>query len=123
MRRIPVQNIQDGMVLAEEVMDDHGEVLLNIGDRLHKTYSSKLEAWGVKEIAVEGVEPTSPEESSPQWELPKDMEERILNRIHHRFANVVEEPLMRKLMALSTNHVMARAAKRYGTKDARKTQS
>lgn len=125
MRRIAPKDIEDGMVLALEVVNNRGEALLNIGDRLRKTYAAKLEAWGVQEVAVEGEEPapanaaaavTDSAREEPSVTLPQEMEERIVARINHRFANVIEDPVMRGLMEISTKHVLARAAKRYGVK-------
>lgn len=127
MRRIAAKDIEDGMVLALEVVNNRGEALLNIGDRLRKTYAAKLEAWGVQEVVVEG-ETAAPASSAPgaatasprpeegPATLPQEMEERIVARISHRFADVIEDPVMRGLMEISTKHVLARAAKRYGVK-------
>ena len=118
MRKIPVEDIKDDMVLAEEVLDDRGEVLLSAGDKLRKTYSAKLGAWGVTEIFVEGEEsapaprvPKPPEEQR----LPKEVEERIRTRVNHRFANVIEDPSMRRLMELSIKRLLARTANGHGS--------
>jgi hypothetical protein len=118
MRKIQTMDIEDGMVLAEEVRDNQGQVLLNTGDKLRKTYISKLQAWGVKEVVVEGKETAQGNESPAAQQqadnaLPPEMEERIMARITRRFANVIDDPLMRSLMAIAAKHVLARAAKKY----------
>jgi len=117
MRRIPVEDIEEGMVLAEEVRDDRGGMLLNVGDKLRKTYGTKLLAWGVAEISVEG-EDSAPiaHNSKPAngQRLPKEVEEKILERANHRFAKVMEEPSMRKILDLSVKRLLARTARGQG---------
>ena len=52
MRKISLEEIQDGMVLAQEMQDDKGRVLLKKGDLLRSAYKSKLSQWGIEEIFI-----------------------------------------------------------------------
>ena len=118
MHRIPISGIEDGMVLAVEVLDERGGMLLSAGDRLRKSYTRKLRAWGVKEVTVAGEDsaPDEPDERSGEMPaLPVEMKERILRKISHRYEKVGDEPLMKKLMRLSQKHVLNRAARRCAT--------
>ena len=115
MPRIPVSGIEDGMVLAVAVLDKRGGMLLSAGDRLRKSYTRKLRAWGINEVTVTGDDPVSdgPDERSEEMPtLPVEMKERILRKISHRYEKVKDEPLMKKLMRLSQKHVLNRAAQK-----------
>lgn len=74
---IDVSLAQAGMVLAADVLDKRGRVLIPAGKELIEKYVSALPAWGVTRIEVEGddiegadadVEPWALEEAAAEIE-------------------------------------------------------
>ncbi len=61
MRKIPVDRVVDGLVLARAVEDRMGRLLLMKGDTLQARYRDKLREWGISELYVEGEETATPD--------------------------------------------------------------
>ncbi len=61
MRKIPVDRVTDGLVLARAVEDRMGRLLLMKGDALQVRYRDKLREWGISEVYVEGEEEAAPD--------------------------------------------------------------
>lgn len=106
MRKIPVDAVADGLVLARAVEDRMGRLLLMKGDTLQARYRDKLREWGISEIHVEGEEPATPDLAgilaSPAGDQTRGLE-ALQKRLDRRFsdfppANAVMAGL--KLLAL-----------------------
>jgi len=54
MKKIKVEDVVDGMVVARLIEDRLGRSILKPGDQLKLTFSSRLAKWGVEEIWIEG---------------------------------------------------------------------
>jgi hypothetical protein len=66
MRKINIKAVKDGMILAEPLKSDRGNILLEKGTALTETFSIRLAQRGIDTVCVEG-EPESEEEMA----LPK----------------------------------------------------
>jgi len=53
MKKIPVTEITDGMVLAQAVTGSNGNVLIGQGTVLKSSMSGRLSGWGVPSVFVE----------------------------------------------------------------------
>ncbi len=74
MARIPVEQAEAGMVLAESVTDRRGRLLIPGGKELSERYLSALPMWGITHIEVEGEAPGGEEdllESVEPWALAR----------------------------------------------------
>jgi hypothetical protein len=64
MKKVPVSEIQDGMVLAQPITGPGGNVLLGIGMTLRANLSSRLTAWGIPSVWIEAEDQEKSETSS-----------------------------------------------------------
>ncbi len=71
---INIEDLQPGMVLAKDVAESRGQVLLTAGQAIQENHLTIFRAWGVTEADVEGVdqaELTSTAASSVDPELSR----------------------------------------------------
>jgi hypothetical protein len=69
MRKVPLQDVEDGMILSEPLTGASGNVLMGKGIPLRASIIPRLQAWGVTHVCIEGD--PSPEELA---QSPSDME-------------------------------------------------
>ncbi len=92
MKKILVENIEDGMVLAREVYGSSGSALLNKGTKLTVTMGRRLKNWGISFVCIEGKE--EHKEKKPSIEVSP---EEIREQLQVKFADVMDDPTMQKL--------------------------
>ena len=71
---IPVDKAEIGMVLASEVKDQKGRLLIPAGRELQERYLNALPMWGITQIEVEG------EESDPEGDSLDTLEPWAVDR-------------------------------------------
>ena len=106
MRRIPVEAVADGMVLARPVEDRLGRVLLTKGDALHARYGEKFRDWGIEEVWVEGEADAAADLAllAPSGASGADLQ-AVTERVERRFAGFGEDkPVMMGLKLLALKH-------------------
>ena len=92
MKKILVENIEDGMVLAREVYGASGSALLNKGTKLTVTMGRRLKNWGIPFVCIEGEE--EHQEEKPAIEISP---EEIREQLEEKFIDVMNDPTMQKL--------------------------
>ncbi len=92
---IPVDKAEIGMVLASEVKDQKGRLLIPAGRELQERYLNALPMWGITQIEVEG------EDSDPEGDSLDTLEPWAVER-----ARKEVEPLF--LRAGAAHPVVAR---------------
>ena len=92
MKKIPVSDIQDGMVLSREICGSSGNILLGKGVKLSTAMGRRLTNWGIPFVYVEGEE-ESPEKKKEVEVLPDELK----NQLMLKFSNVMNNPIMKKL--------------------------
>ncbi|NLG17193.1 MAG: hypothetical protein GX556_07695 [Fibrobacter sp.] len=92
MKKTPVCEIKDEMVLAREVCGSSGNILLTKGTKLSPALGRRLTNWGISFVYVEGEE-QSPEKIDTVSVSPDDLK----NQLMEKFANVINNPIMKKL--------------------------
>ncbi len=92
MKKIAVENIEDGMVLSREVCNSSGNTLVSKGTALTAALGRRLKNWGIHYVYIEGEE-LSTEESSIVYNSPEELKEHLLSK----FSSVMENPIMEKL--------------------------
>ena len=92
MKKILVENIEDGMVLAREVYGASGSALLNKGTKLTVTMGRRLKNWGIPFVCIEGEE--EHQEEKPAIEISP---EKIREQLEEKFIDVRNDPTMQKL--------------------------
>lgn len=94
MKRIAVENIQDGMVLEKEVFGPSGSILLKKGTELNASMGARLKNWGISVIHVKGEEST-PSQATPQSSDPQELRRHL----ERKFSNCLQSPVMKILFA------------------------
>lgn len=100
MGMVPLDNLTVGMVLAAEVHDRTGRILLGPGEALTEKHLMIFRTWGVAEADIEGVDG----ETSPA--LPAEVDPAALAAAAEalspifRHANL-DHPAMREMLRLS----------------------
>jgi hypothetical protein len=105
MKRILVENIEDGMLLAKEVFGPSGNVLLNKGTAINPAMGRRLKNWGIPLVYVEGEEETQAAVAVPQLSP-----EQILAQLEKKFSAVMNNPIMKKIFAAVYNYKITKGS-------------
>lgn len=68
MRMMKVSTVGPGQVVASDVSNMHGQVILRAGTTLEAKHLRILKSWGIAQIAVEGASEPSPPPTAPNDE-------------------------------------------------------
>jgi len=117
-KRIPIEEVQPGMTLAEPISDRTGRVIVAAGMKLSPVVISRLGKWNVASVTVE-VEETSvhapvgggeaagaADGAAPSTSESAEISERMI-RLEHVFARAGENPVMVALHELARKHLAA----------------
>ena len=104
MGTINIAAARPDMVLAADVKDRHGHVLLRVGEAVTEKALKIFRMWGVTDLDVKGVDQNIIEARAADEVDPALMEaaERVaLDRFRHADA---DDPVVRELMRLFKHH-------------------
>ena len=90
MKKIVVDQIEDGMVLNRELCGPAGNVLLSKGTTLTAALGRRLRNWGISMVYVEGEE-----ESAQQQNEVSISPEELKGQMTQIFSNVIDNPIMK----------------------------
>lgn len=101
MGLVTLDNLEIGMVLASDVLDRNGRMLLGAGAELNQKHLTIFRTWGVAEVDIAGIDFV--DNASP---LPADIdpaalaaaEETLLPHFRH---SGTEHPALRELLRLA----------------------
>ncbi|MBN1578904.1 MAG: hypothetical protein JW913_20250 [Chitinispirillaceae bacterium] len=93
MKKIPVDKIEDEMVLGREVCGTGGNTLLTKGTILSRALGRRLQNWGIASVYVEGEEEL-PQEESVVTVSP----EELMRHLSEKFAKTMNNPYMEKIL-------------------------
>ncbi|MBD3420340.1 MAG: hypothetical protein GF398_09515 [Chitinivibrionales bacterium] len=99
MRKIPVDQIEDKMVLAREIRGRSGNVLLNKGATLNPFMGRRLKNWEIYFVYVEGEEEQQEESAAPTVSA-----EEINKHLEQKFSAVLHNSIMKKIFAAVCQH-------------------
>ncbi len=99
MKKITVENIVDAMVLAKDVCGPSGNILLGAGTTLTGSMGRRLKNWGIHFVHIE-----SEDEPAPQETAPRISPEEITSLLKNKFANVMDNQLMKKIFAAAAQY-------------------
>lgn len=104
MAVIDVSQAQVGMVLAADVVDKRGRMLIPAGKELAEKYLNALPAWGVTRIEVEGDDVGGVDEVEP-WAIDEATAEidRLFsqtNRAHPAMESLAQACIQRRAVQL-----------------------
>ncbi len=89
MRKIAIDNIEDGMVLAKPLMGSTGNILLGEGIELKQAMISRFKNWDISFVFIhsDGDEPDDPN-AAPVVAISSDQLDEV-------FKDVLKNPIMR----------------------------
>lgn len=101
MGLVSIDNLEIGMVLAGDVMDRNGRMLMGAGAELTQKHIVIFRTWGIFEVDIAGID--YEEEASP---LPAEVdpaavaaaEDSLLPLFHH---SGTEHPAIRELLRIA----------------------
>jgi hypothetical protein len=99
-----INDLKEGMVLAQDVKNRHGDVLLPEGSPLTAKDILILKTWGISEADVDGIDRDKVEKSDME-SLPPSVIASIEKELAELFPKVSDNPLMQEI------HRIARKSK------------
>ena len=95
-----IHDIKEGMVLAADITNRHGNVLLKQGRTLSAKDILILKTWGVTEIDVAGVDRDKVEQKEMESLTPEVLE-KIERELAGLFPEVAGNPIMQELYRIA----------------------
>lgn len=99
MKRVPIDQVVRGMVLAKAVTNAAGLVVLSAGIELTEATIARLETMGVTAVYVEGA---PGEEGTPVKTLAE-----LDRELDQRFRNVAADPIQTRIREAVRRHLHA----------------
>ena len=106
MGMINIVDVSPGMVLADDVKDRHGHVLLRETETITEKHVRIFKMWGVTELDVRGVDQEVIEARAAEDFAPALLQaaERVMQeRFRHADG---DDPVVRELMRLFKHHYL-----------------
>ena len=101
MGLVALDNLEIGMVLARDVLDRNGRMLLGAGAELNQKHMTIFRTWGVAEVDIAGIDYADNESPLPAEIDPQALaaaEEALLPYFKHAGT---EHPALRELLKLA----------------------
>ncbi len=103
---VKLRDVQDGAVLAEDVLDARGNALLTAGTRLTRAHISLIGRRGVKAVTVMGPEDLQKAEEEEEGVDPHRLADALADQ-QRAFALIGEDPLMAAIYRAARAHLEA----------------
>lgn len=91
-----INDLRDGMVLAQDIKNRHGNMLLIEGRTLTKKDIFILKTWGITEADVEGIDRDKVQEKEME-PLPSSVTESIEKELRELFPEFKNNPVMEEM--------------------------
>lgn len=98
MKKIPVEKIESGMVLAQDICSASGNALLGKGTQLTASLGRRLKNWGVPFVVIEGEEEQV--NDKPSVEIQP---EKIKQELETKFGELLKNPIMKDIFTAVYN--------------------
>jgi hypothetical protein len=92
MKKISVDQIENGMILGRDVCAASGSILLGAGTALTASLGRRLKNWGIPVVHIEGDD--EDQEQVAASDMPP---EQVREHLEHKFSNVKNDPIMKTL--------------------------
>ena len=87
MKKVPLTDVKDGMILAKPIIGSDGKILLAEGEELKSNMASRLQNWGVMLAYIR-------EEGEEGVLVSNEDREKRLKELERAFDGVLENPRM-----------------------------
>ncbi len=98
MKKVPVSEIEDEMLLARPLVGPDGKILLGVNTVLKKTMAARLQNWGITTVYIEQEGDEGDDEKTGD-------KEQKLKTLEKTFEGVLIYPNMRKLYDAVKLHI------------------
>lgn len=101
MGMLPIDSLEIGMVLASDVQDRNGRMLLGAGAELNQKHLMIFRTWGIVEVDIAGIDYADDEPPLPAEVDPADLaaaEEALQPLFCHAG---IDHPALRELLRLA----------------------
>ena len=103
--KVPIGELQAGMVLAQQLQDDRGRTIMDEGARLTPMLIKRLEKWGEESVLVasHGDDAGGQKEETDRSVLraassvERDRLRNVAAAVQERFSNIDDDPVMNVL--------------------------
>jgi hypothetical protein len=110
MQRLPINLLEPDMVVAKEVVNDKGIVLVSEGTALTEKLIFRLENMGIKKVMVKGCPVMRPDL------MPKSLEAKLAD-MEVGFARVKDDPTMKRFRVILKAHFIKQDREARGVED------
>jgi hypothetical protein len=94
MKRVSVDNIENGMILGRDVCGASGNILVGKGTAISPAMGRRLKNWSIASIYVEGEE-----ENAQTGQTAVASPAEIRARLEDKFAGCLNNTIMQKIFA------------------------
>jgi hypothetical protein len=101
---VALNNVQDGAVLAADVLDARENVLLTSGTRLTSAHISLIKRRGIRSVIVRTPEDPAPAETGSEEDTAARVAE-LLERQKRVFVRALEAPRMDSIYRAARAHI------------------
>jgi len=105
---LSINDLKDGMVLAHEVRNKHGNTLLKRGDTLSEKHIMLLKSWGITEADIEGFDRDQVEKEEME-DLSTGVIASIEQELQDLFTDFGDNPLMEELYRVTKKFKLKKA--------------
>ncbi|MBI5427091.1 MAG: hypothetical protein HZA02_02295 [Nitrospinae bacterium] len=118
MVKLKIAQLKPGMVLAQDVKDLNGRVLLSSGNRLSEKHVKIFKTWGITEVAIERADESMKSGEKP---LSGNVDEKAIEKMRQEMNSLfrhtdIKHPAIRELFNLCvTRKLASQAARENGT--------
>ena len=102
MISIKIDALKPGMVLARSVYNQQDLLLLEKGTALTKKRIWMLKTWGVDQVSIKGRRQGN---EPAVYEAEFETRESIETDLETKFADVIDDPIMQKIMAAAARQL------------------
>jgi hypothetical protein len=99
MKKTHINSIEHEEVLAKNVLDHSGNVLLKKGTTIGPSLAGRLKNWGVMSIYIEGEDQADATTGSSHTDA-----KALQTQLNDKFAGTMHNPLMKKIFAAVYRH-------------------
>ncbi len=108
---LSINDLKDGMALASEVKNKHGNILLKKGDMLSEKHILLLKSWGITEADIEGVDRGQVEKREME-ELSPELIASVEGELKDLFSDFGDNPLMEELYRVTKKFKLKKAVEK-----------
>jgi len=103
-----IDDLRGGMVLAENILNKHGNILIKKGNILSEQNVMILKAWGITQISVEGVDQKQVDQQQIQA-LPAEVVDSIEKELREFFPDYGDNQVMKEIYRVVKKFWLKRA--------------